>query len=66
MCEETRPYFELSCAQLAQVQHMRGIVEAVWGIFDPDGSGAIDRQEFLMSDGLAETIVASAGSLARR
>ena len=45
---------------------MRGIVGAVWGIFDPDGSGAIDRQEFLMSDGLAETIVASAGSLTRR
>ena len=59
------PCFELS-NNLAQVQHMRGIVEAVWGIFDPDGSGAIDRQEFLMSDGLAETIVASAGSLARR
>jgi hypothetical protein len=41
------------------------VVEAVWGIFDPDGSGAIDRQEFLMPDGLAETIVASAGNMAR-
>ena len=25
--------------------------------FDPDGSGAVDRREFLMRDGLADTIV---------
>lgn len=57
--------FELS-SNLTQVQHMRGIVDAVWALFDPDGSGAIDRREFLMPDGLAETIVASAGSMATR
>ncbi len=46
---------------LRQVRDMRGVVEAVFGLFDPDGSGSIDRREFLMRDGLAETIVASAG-----
>ena len=38
---------------------MRGTVDAVWGVFDLDGSGSIDRNEFLARDGLADTIIAT-------
>lgn len=41
------------------VMAMRGTVDAVWGIFDMDGSGSIDRREFLAPDGLADTIIAT-------
>ena len=54
--------FELSSNNLEQVRNMRDIVHAVWAVFDPDGSGSIDRREFLMQDGLAETIVASSSA----
>ena len=54
--------FELSSNNLEQVRNMRDIVDAVWAVFDPDGSGSIDRREFLMQDGLAETIVASSSA----
>ena len=44
-----------------QVQMMRGTIEAVWCIFDEDGSGCIERDEFLRpGDGLADTIIATA------
>lgn len=33
-------------------------LEVIWPIFDIDGSGQIDRQEFLAPDNLAETIIA--------
>jgi len=43
-----------------QVQMMRGTIEAVWCIFDEDGSGCIERDEFLRpGDGLADTIIAT-------
>lgn len=43
----------------SRVQEMRSTVTAVWPIFDPDGSGSIDRAEFLQADGLADTILAT-------
>jgi hypothetical protein len=39
---------------------MRQVVEAVWGMFDPDGSNSISSAEFLAPDGLADTLVATA------
>merc|ERR1711862_111403 len=44
---------------LARQQNMRGALDAVWCIFDEDGSGSIEQGEFLMQDGLADTILAS-------
>lgn len=45
-----------------RVQQMRGTIDAVWPIFDDDGSGTIERNEFLKpNDGLADTIVATLG-----
>ena len=48
----------------ARVQMMRGTIDAVWPIFDDDGSGSVDREEFLRpNEGLADTIVATLGLL---
>jgi hypothetical protein len=47
---------------LRQVREIRGVVDAVWSLFDADGDGRVDRNEFLARDGLAETIVASVGT----
>ena len=48
----------------AKVQMMRGTVDAIWPIFDDDGSGSIERDEFLRpGEGLADTIIATVGSL---
>jgi len=60
--------FKLGRDDVRKAQDMRAVVNATWGLFDPDGSGSVDRREFLMRDGLAETIVASAtsGGLAQR
>ena len=38
---------------------MQCVVRAVWAIFDSDGSGEIDREEFASRDGLADSIIAS-------
>ena len=46
-------------ADPGRVQEMRSTVAAIWPIFDPDGSNSIDRREFLMADGLADTILAT-------
>ena len=45
----------------ASVQQMRSTIDAIWGIFDTDGSGTTERREFLQADGLADTIVATLG-----
>ena len=45
----------------AQVRNMRSTVSAIWPIFDDDGSGTISREEFLKTDGLADTVIATAG-----
>jgi len=43
-----------------QVRTVRGVVDAVWPIFDSDGSGSIGKSEFLAPEtGLADTIIAS-------
>lgn len=43
-----------------RMDQIRGTVEAVWPIFDTDGSGSIEREEFLKAgDGLADTIIAT-------
>lgn len=45
-----------------RVQQMRSTIDAVWPIFDDDGSGTIERVEFLKpNDGLADTIIATLG-----
>jgi hypothetical protein len=45
---------------LRKIEEMRQVVEAVWGMFDPDASNTISSAEFLERDGLADTIVATA------
>ena len=45
----------------SQVASMRSTVHAIWPIFDADGSGSIDRAEFVQPDGLADTVLATAG-----
>ena len=42
----------------AKIATMAETLGAVWCIFDADGSGAIDRREFSMSDGLGATLAA--------
>lgn len=43
------------------IQTMRSTIDAIWPIFDTDGSGSIERLEFLRpADGLADTIIATA------
>ena len=42
---------------------MRSTIDAIWPIFDTDGNGSIDRDEFLQpGDGLADTIIAEMSS----
>ncbi len=48
-----------------RVREMRETLGAVWGIFDTDGSGSIDKAEFLRADGLADTILATLEAGAR-
>lgn len=43
------------------VMTMRSTVEAIWGVFDVDGSGSVERGEFLQPDGLADTVIATLG-----
>jgi len=42
---------------------IREAVNGVWGIFDTDGSGEIDLDEFLQNDGLGQCLVATAESI---
>jgi Ca2+-binding EF-hand superfamily protein len=50
-----------------KVAQMKEVVEAVWPIFDIDGSGHIEVSEFSQPEvGLADSIIASMGSLGRR
>ena len=44
---------------LRKVEEMRQVIEAVWPIFDTDGSMSIETAEFVARDGLADTIIAS-------
>lgn len=45
-----------------KVREMRETVQMIWPIFDHDGSGSIERGEYLKpNDGLADTILATLG-----
>ena len=50
--------FQLS-HDLVRVRTIRETVAAVWTMFDTDGGGGIDREEFVKRDGFADTIIAS-------
>lgn len=44
----------------ARIHQMRSTIEAIWPVFDADGSGSIERHEFLLpAEGLADTIIAT-------
>ena len=51
---------------LNRISTMSETLNAVWGIFDADGNGTIDRSEFAMAGGLGETLAASLGDAPRR
>ena len=44
---ERRPS-ALATRGLAGIQMMRSTIEAIWPVFDADGSGSIERNEFLL------------------
>ena len=48
-----------SSAQAVQVATIEETVDAVFPLFDSDGSGEVDVDEFTMADGLCDTIIAS-------
>jgi Ca2+-binding EF-hand superfamily protein len=49
-------------SDMAAVSQMRSTLDAIWPIFDDDGSGTIERAEFLRGgEGLADTIIATLG-----
>jgi Ca2+-binding EF-hand superfamily protein len=51
--------FHLS-SDFARVEEMKDLVANVWCVFDHDGSGEVDRDEFLRpNDGMADSIIAS-------
>lgn len=51
---------------VAGVNQLREALQAVWVIFDGDGSGSVDKAEFLEPrDGLADTILATLGAPSR-
>jgi len=57
-----KPHTTTTCHQ-TRVTQMRQSVDAIWCIFDDDGNGSIDRDEFLKpNEGLADTIIATIGS----
>jgi Ca2+-binding EF-hand superfamily protein len=41
---------------------MRSTLDLIWFLFDPDMDGEITKQEFLKTDGLAETVIAQLAS----
>ena len=57
--------FQLSY-NLATLEELRQTVNAVWPMFDLDGSGSIDVDEFVARDGLGDTLIASLASLTLR
>ncbi|KAI9016678.1 hypothetical protein DFJ74DRAFT_239175 [Hyaloraphidium curvatum] len=58
--------FRLS-TDLARVRETREMVDNIWGLFDHDGSGDVDINEFLQPDeGLGDTILANLAYSLRR
>jgi len=51
-------------SDLAQISQMRALVEAVWDVFDTEGTGRVSKKEFLKpGDGLADAIIATRATL---
>ena len=46
-----------------KLQAMKSTVNAMWPLFDVDGSGSIEIDEFTASDGHANCIIANIGIL---
>merc|ERR1712048_1378852 len=45
-------------ADLERLQALRGVLDALWYLFDPDGSGDIDMAEFCKGEvGLGDTLI---------
>ena len=44
---------------VAHIQDVRSMVESIWCVFDLDDSGGIDLTEFLLEDGLGDSIMAA-------
>lgn len=42
---------------------IRSNLDAIWCIFDHDGSGTIEMNEFIQADGLADTIIVTVATL---
>jgi Ca2+-binding EF-hand superfamily protein len=49
--------FGLSSQDIAKVGEMRDIVNKTWFLFDHDGDGIIDRNEFVAVNGLADAVI---------
>jgi len=54
--------FRLS-TDLRKVNEIRTVLDNVWSIFDTDGSGEIELEEFVQRDGLGETVIASLATI---
>jgi len=50
----------------AKTETMGSTLDAVWGIFDHDNNGTIDRAEFAAPDGLGATLAANLAHVKRR
>ena len=44
---------------VAHIQDVRSVVENIWCVFDLDDSGGIDLTEFMITDGLGDSIMAA-------
>ena len=42
--------------QHSDIESLRKIVEDIFPVFDPNGDGLIDREEFIASEGLGESL----------
>ncbi|GMI28166.1 hypothetical protein TeGR_g674 [Tetraparma gracilis] len=58
VCRALIKTFSLSSSN-AKVREMTATLDGVWCVFDPDGSGEIDVEEFVAEGGLADAIIAS-------
>ena len=43
-------------------REIRSVLDNIWPIFDNDNSGTIEYNEFIKSDNLADTIIATVGN----
>jgi len=50
--------YHLEFKNFSRVAAVRGVVEAVWGLFDHDGNGGVSRKEYCARDGLGDTLAA--------